>query len=298
MSPLSSWSFPPFRFDPDTGSLWRDEQLVPLSSKPLAVLATLVAQAGQVVTKEALLDAVWPDTAVTEGVLKGCIRQIRRVLGETAGAAQYIATVYRRGYRFVAPVTLVPVLAEAAASASPSTPPGSSLPLPSRAGAAPLMVGREVELAQLQQWWALTCQGARQVVFVTGEAGIGKTTLVDAFVAQVAPTAPMWIGRGQCIEQHGMGEPYLPLLEALGRLGRTPDSARLVALLHQYAPSWLVHLPALVPDAETEAGPSPTRQSLRDPRCHQPHALMAATREIRRGPRATRPCLWLVYGGV
>jgi hypothetical protein len=63
----------------------------------------------------------------------------------------------------------------------------------------------------------------------------------------------MWIGWGQCIEQHGTGEPYLPLLEALGRLGRTPDGARLVVLLHQYAPSWLVHLPALVPDAETEA---------------------------------------------
>jgi Transcriptional regulatory protein, C terminal len=47
------------------------------------VLAVLVAQAGQVVTKEALLDAVWPETVVTEGVLKGCIRQVRRVLGET-----------------------------------------------------------------------------------------------------------------------------------------------------------------------------------------------------------------------
>jgi predicted ATPase len=115
------------------------------------------------------------------------------------------------------------------------------------------MVGREAELAQLQQRWALACQGVRQVVCITGEAGIGKTTLVDAFVAQVTPTTPMWIGRGQCIEQHGTGEPYLPLLEALGRLGRTPDGNRLVALFHQYAPSWLVHLPALVSDAETEA---------------------------------------------
>jgi DNA-binding winged helix-turn-helix (wHTH) protein len=86
MLPSLSWSFPPFRLDPATGSLWRDDQLVPLPPKPLAVLTALVAQAGQVVTKEALLDAVWPTTAVTEGVLKGCIRQIRQVLDDIGGA--------------------------------------------------------------------------------------------------------------------------------------------------------------------------------------------------------------------
>ena len=73
----------------------------------MAVLASLVAQAGQVVTKEALLETVWPETVVTEGVLKGCIRQIRQALGETGATRQYIATVHRRGYRFVAPVTVI-----------------------------------------------------------------------------------------------------------------------------------------------------------------------------------------------
>jgi predicted ATPase/DNA-binding winged helix-turn-helix (wHTH) protein len=253
MLPPCSWSFPPFRLDPVTGSLWRDEQLVPLPPKPFAVLACLVEYAGQVVTKEALLDAVWPETAVTEGVLKGCIRQLRRVLGETTGTPQYIATVHRRGYRFVAPVMLVPALAEASMSASSSVPPGAILPLPSHAGSLPLLVGRETELTHLHQWWAQARQGTRQVVCVTGEAGIGKTTLVDAFVAQVGATASVWISRGQCIEQHGPGEPYLPLLEAIGRLGRGPDGPRLVALLQQYAPSWLVHLPALVPEGEVEA---------------------------------------------
>ena len=102
-----SWSFPPFRLDLGTGSLWRDDTWVPLPPKAFTVLATLVAQAGQVVTKEALFDAAWPDTAVTDGVLKGCIRQIRRALGERAGMASSIATVHRRGYRFCVPVTPV-----------------------------------------------------------------------------------------------------------------------------------------------------------------------------------------------
>jgi predicted ATPase len=91
------------------------------------------------------------------------------------------------------------------------------------------------------------------VVFVTGEAGIGKTTLADAFMAQVVATESGWVGRGQCIEQHGAGEAYLPLLEALGQLAKTPDGARLIAILHQHAPSWLLQMPALVPATEFDA---------------------------------------------
>src|SRR5262249_22402274 len=88
-------------------SLWRDAVVLPLPPKPAAVLAYLVTHAGQVVAKETLLEAVWPTTAVTEGVLKTCLGQIRQVLGETARHPQYIATLHRRGYRFVAPVTVV-----------------------------------------------------------------------------------------------------------------------------------------------------------------------------------------------
>src|SRR5262245_2665556 len=98
------WCFGPFRLDPTTESLWRDEVLLPLPPKPFAVLAYLVAHAGQVISKETLLEAVWPNTAVTEGVLKTCLGQIRQVLGERARTPQYIATLHRRGYRFVAPV--------------------------------------------------------------------------------------------------------------------------------------------------------------------------------------------------
>src|SRR5262249_17247637 len=98
------WCFGPFRLDPATETLWRDEVLLPLPPRPFAVLAYLVAHAGQVVSKEMLLEAVWPNTAVTEGVLKTCLGQIRRVRGETARPPQYIATLHRRGYRFVAPV--------------------------------------------------------------------------------------------------------------------------------------------------------------------------------------------------
>jgi tetratricopeptide (TPR) repeat protein len=83
-------------------------------------------------------------------------------------------------------------------------------------------------------------------VFVTGEAGIGKSALVTAFLQQIAGDIDIWVARGQCIEHYGAGEAYLPVLEALSRLGREAGGQRLVRFLRQYAPTWLVHLPMLL----------------------------------------------------
>jgi len=63
----------------------------------------------------------------------------------------------------------------------------------------------------------------------------------------------VWLGRGQCIEQYGAGEAYMPILEALGRLCREPGGERLIALLHQQAPTWLVQMPSLLAPTELEA---------------------------------------------
>jgi predicted ATPase len=88
---------------------------------------------------------------------------------------------------------------------------------------------------------------------IAGEAGIGKTALVATFVTRVAATADVWIGHGQCLDHYGAGEAYLPIFEALGRLCRGPEGKRLVTVLRQYAPSWLVQMPGLLPPAEWEA---------------------------------------------
>src|SRR5262249_39796955 len=115
-----------------------------------------------------------------------------------------------------------------------------------------LFVGRDAELAHLEQWWTLVQQGQRQVGMIVGEPGSGKTALVEAFVAPVRATEDVWVGHGQCVDQYGAGEAYLPVLEALGRLGRASEGAALVAVLQQYAPSWLVHLPALLAPEDRE----------------------------------------------
>lgn len=115
-----------------------------------------------------------------------------------------------------------------------------------------MFAARERELAHLHRWLATALSGVRQVGFVTGEAGLGKTTLVDAFLAALTDDE-LWIGQGQCLEHYGAGEAYFPILEALGRLCRGAGGHDLVALLAQQAPTWLVHMPGLLSPADLEA---------------------------------------------
>lgn len=249
MGEPQSIQFASFRLDLGAEQLWCGTEVRPLTRKAFAILRYLITHAGRLVSKDALIAAVWETPYVSDAALAACIRELRRALDDTAQTPQCLETVRGRGYRFLAPVVPVPAVAPLAhAVVSPALP----LPLPPSLPLPPL-VGREHEIAQLQQCWTQAQQGVRQIVFVTGEAGIGKTMLVEAFVAQVQAAATVWIGHGQCLEQHGAGEPYLPLLEALGRLGRGPDSRQLVTLLQQQAPSWLLHLPALMSTEDYEA---------------------------------------------
>ena len=114
-------------------------------------------------------------------------------------------------------------------------------------------MGRDSELIAVQTWFDAVRHGKRRVGFIAGEPGIGKTTLVNAVVAHIIESGAAWVGRGQCIQHYGAGEAYLPVLEALGRLSRTPECRHLGDILRHHAPSWLVHLPTLLSLDERKA---------------------------------------------
>jgi DNA-binding winged helix-turn-helix (wHTH) protein/tetratricopeptide (TPR) repeat protein len=97
-------SFPPFRLDLVNQCLWRGETRISLMPKPFAVLTYLVEHAGQLVTHEELLAAIWPDTYVQPEVLRRYILEIRRVLGDNAETPRFILTLPKRGYQFIAPL--------------------------------------------------------------------------------------------------------------------------------------------------------------------------------------------------
>src|SRR6185369_7100299 len=189
-------SFGPFRFDEINECLWRGSQAIPLRPKPFSVLKYLLEHQGILVTKQQLLHDVWPGTYVSDSVLKDCVRQLRQVLNDDAKSPQFIETSHRRGYRFIASV-----VENKATELAPHPP---SLPAPTT------ILGREKALSQLQHWLEQTLAGNTRIVFVTGEPGIGKTTVVEAFLKGIRPS--VCILRGQCLEQYGSGEAYLPIL--------------------------------------------------------------------------------------
>jgi AAA ATPase domain len=110
-------------------------------------------------------------------------------------------------------------------------------------------IGRQAELAQLHGWLQQALDGTRQVIFVTGEMGLGKSTLVEAFLNEIEACGGLWVGRGQCLEHYGAGEAYMPILDALGRLCREPGGRELLAFLMRRAPTWMVQMPWLIDDA-------------------------------------------------
>ena len=120
-----AYQFGPFELDRRERRLSRGDEVIPLRLKVFDTLAVLVENAGRLVTKQELLDTVWPETTVEENNLNHNVSVLRKALGERATGQQYIETVPRVGYRFAAPVESV----GAPSAPSTSTP---SLPVKAR----------------------------------------------------------------------------------------------------------------------------------------------------------------------
>ena len=232
-------AFGPFTLDEDTQQLCRGGCERPLRAKSFAVLREVVRRRGRLVTKEDLFRACWPNTAVSQTVLRVCISEIRAVLAEDITGSTSIESVGRRGYRLVA---------QAATLDQPAHPP----------------IGRERELGALRRALARADAGLRQIVFVTGEPGLGKTTLLDHFVEETRATSRARVGWGQCVELTGGTEPHLPVLDLLGRLCAEDAGGAVTAALDRWAPSWLLQMPALVDAARAKTLARRVRHPNRD----------------------------------
>ena len=230
MTERRSLTFGPFRLDLLQSRLWRETQPIAIRPQALTVLRYLVLHADRLVPKAELFRYVWDGRHVTDTVLRGCIHAIRVALADTADTPQYLETVGRLGYRF------------RLGRAAPRRWPPDTRPV----------VGRQGDVEWLRERWLWAMEGQRQFSVLSGDTGIGKTTVVDLFVASLPTTPAVGVGRGQCVDTYGDGEPYRPLLEALGQLGQSAHRAALRSVLQRYAPSWLVHLPALLGDGERE----------------------------------------------
>ena len=234
------FAFGLFVFDPRTGRLWRDGSEVKLAPRAAAVLHLLAERAQELVTKQDLLERVWGGMAVGDDALTSCIQELRGVLGDDARHPHYIETRHRRGYRLMVPAALN----EQSGAAAPLL---VAPPEPSR------LVGRVAELSELARAFDQARSSRRQIVFISGEPGIGKSALAEAFLEQLRTSQTVKMAHGQCLDHHGVGEPYLPLIEALTRLAGGPDGAAVKEILSAQAPSWLAQMPALWTRSERSA---------------------------------------------
>jgi DNA-binding winged helix-turn-helix (wHTH) protein len=243
--------FGPFRLDLRAEALWRGGAPIHLRTKTWQVLRHLVAHPGALVTKEQLLDAVWGDVVVSEETLTKSISELRRAFGDDPRQPRVIETVHGRGFRLLAQI---PPPLDARASRPPTGADALGPPVPRFEATAPVF-GRDAELVALDRLFDAARAGDPRTVFVTGDPGIGKTSLLQSFLARRGRgDAPFWLLAGQCLEQYGSGEPHRPLLDAFEALLRAGDADALTALARRTAPTWLAQIPWAAGDAGAGAG--------------------------------------------
>jgi len=214
--------FDRYRLDEQERQLLLGTQVVPLPPKVFDLLAVLVQNAGRLLTKQELLDRVWPGIAVEEGSLTRGISSLRKVLGSAVDGQDYIQTVSKRGYRFISQVR------ETAGDELHGT--GLGIPLPPSlfATAAADFVGREAELGQMQDVWQRAKDGRHQLLLVAGEPGIGKTRLSLEF-ARTRGAEGTTVLMGYSDEENLV--PYQPFVECLSWYFRNCPDADLRAQL-------------------------------------------------------------------
>jgi predicted ATPase/DNA-binding winged helix-turn-helix (wHTH) protein len=220
-----------FQLDTRNECLWENGTRIGLTPKPFAVLRYLVENPQRLVTHDELLDKLWPETYVQPQVLRTYVLELRKLLGDSIESPRFIRTVPGRGYWFLAQVED----SNGYAAGTPGPQPGR-------------IVGRRQELERLSGLLGHATQGERQVIFITGETGIGKTALIDLFCRQWCSEDQGYIARGQCVEGFAGKEAYYPVIEALGQLCTRNEGKKHAHVMQQKAPSWYAQLAALHSD--------------------------------------------------
>jgi DNA-binding winged helix-turn-helix (wHTH) protein/tetratricopeptide (TPR) repeat protein len=229
-----SYVFDRFRLSDDGMLLLEEGAAVAAAPKVLQTLLVLVRHAGQVVTKEDLFRAVWPDVFVEDTGLTRNVSLLRQVLGDDG--QRFIATIPRIGYRFVAAVEHVATAPLVRDKTSRSIREKTRQPL--GASRAQITVGHWQERASLEAAFGATAEGSGRLIAVSGEPGIGKSTVVEGFLSTLSEEC--LVGRGRCSERLAGAEPHLAVLEAIDEL--LVDDPSLVTSLRRFAPTWYVHV--------------------------------------------------------
>jgi DNA-binding winged helix-turn-helix (wHTH) protein/tetratricopeptide (TPR) repeat protein len=236
MSAAMIYRFETCELDLKRRELRRDGQLLRLEPQVFDVLVYLVENRERMVGKEEILEALWPGRIVTDSALSSRIKTVRQAIGDSGREQRLLRTLHGRGFRFVGDVEALdpdseadaPLLVAAQQVSRPTT-----------------VFGRGDELQAMRRSLERALSGERQILFLRGPAGAGKSALLADFLNASAASG-IGIGQGQCVEFHGECEAFLPVLMALSRRCQAPGGDALVDILLSHAPTWAMQLPALL----------------------------------------------------
>ncbi|WP_416066581.1 ATP-binding protein [Rhizobium sp. ZK1] len=218
--PSRSFSFGPFVLIPERQLLLQGDAPVRIGGRALDILTVMVERPGELVNKSELMARVWPDVFVDDGNLKVNMAALRRALGDGIGAAQYIATVTGRGYRFIAPVA-VNGLSGFAPSSTAAAIRRHNLPI-----ATTRVFGRADAIDDV-----IRDLEASRLVSVVGAGGIGKTTVALAVAEQKIGSFGdgVWL-----IDLAPLKDPSLVPFAIASAIGLATHSANMLAALGSY----------------------------------------------------------------
>lgn len=219
-------SFDEFEFDPTRLELRRAGTPLKVDALVLRTLGALVQRAGQLVTREEIVDIVWQGRAVTDNSITVAMAKLRRCLGRDR---EYVVNVRGLGYRFVQPVTVLPSSTSQSAEQTVRNPVGSPF------------VGRTQILGELRSALHAACAGNGRLCILTGEPGIGKTRVAEQFATETS-AAGVPVAWGYCHEVGDM-PPLWPFAQLLRQRFVSVNRAELRGRMRQ---QW-AELEALMP---------------------------------------------------
>ena len=230
--------FDDFCLDTDQRELRRDGSAIPLQPQVFDLLEYLIRHRARVVTKDDLIGAIWGGRIVSESALTTRINAARTAIGDSGEAQRLIKTLPRKGVRFIGTLRDAAWEIETAVA-------------PRKVEISNLVVGRTTPFETIDQMSRHALSGQRQMAFVTGEAGIGKTAFIAKAIERLTEQG-FDLLYGRCTERFGTDEVFLPLIDALVTRYRA-NGPELISAVRAHAPTWLLQLPGAIDASERAA---------------------------------------------
>lgn len=221
-------TLPSYAIDQGNRCLWRDRERLDLSPKAFDVLEYLRRNPNRLVSQDEILDQVWPNRFVQPEIVKTYIRTLRRLLEDDVRRPRFIETRPRSGYRFLGELPDWQDILPAFAACKPKV-----LAKPA---------GRDAEHTVLSIALGDARSGQRECVVLTGEAGLGKSTLLDTFVATAQTEPRTVVAMAYGVPTRGLPEPFSLAITLLQDLVRQIDPLVFIAALTVHAPAWARYL--------------------------------------------------------